>query len=125
MTGSLTLVVLMAVLFGAGISIMLDDFGTGYSSLSYLQRFPVVDMLKIDRSFLVDDEKGEAIVEAVIGVGRAFDMQVCAEGVENAAQHGRVAQLGCDFAQGYYFARPIAVAMVPTLLETWAPFMPA
>ena len=109
----------------AGISLMLDDFGTGYSSLSYLQRFPVVDMLKIDRSFLTDEEKGEAVVQAVIGLGRAFDMKVCAEGVENAAQHSRVTQLGCDFAQGYYFARPIAGEMVPKMLETWAPFLPA
>ena len=109
----------------AGISLMLDDFGTGYSSLSYLQRFPVVDMLKIDRSFLTDEEKGEAVVQAVIGLGRAFDMKVCAEGVENAAQHSRVVKLGCDFAQGYYFARPIAGEMVPKMLETWAPFLPA
>ena len=109
----------------AGVTLMLDDFGTGYSSLSYLQRFPVVDMLKIDRSFLTDERKGEAVIQAVIGLGRAFDMKVCAEGVENAAQHGRVAALGCDHAQGYYFARPIAGAMVPKMLETWAPFMPA
>jgi diguanylate cyclase (GGDEF)-like protein len=109
----------------AGVSLMLDDFGTGYSSLSYLQRFPVVDMLKIDRSFLTDEGKGEAVIEAVIGLGRAFDMKVCAEGVENAGQHSRVAALGCDHAQGYYFARPIAGAMVPKMLETWAPFMPA
>jgi diguanylate cyclase (GGDEF)-like protein/PAS domain S-box-containing protein len=109
----------------AGVTLMLDDFGTGYSSLSYLQRFPVVDMLKIDRSFLTDEQKGEAVIQAVIGLGRAFDMKVCAEGVENATQHGRVAALGCDHAQGYYFARPIAGDMVPKMLETWAPFMPA
>jgi len=109
----------------AGISLMLDDFGTGYSSLSYLQRFPVVDMLKIDRSFLTDEHKGEEVIQAVIGLGRAFDLKVCAEGVENAAQHSRVAKLGCDYAQGYYFARPIAGEMVPKMLETWSPFMPA
>ena len=115
----------LARLRAAGISLMLDDFGTGYSSLSYLQRNPVVDMLKIDRSFLVDEEKGEAVVQAVIGMGRAFGIKVCAEGVENANQHSRVAQLGCDFAQGYFFARPIAGEMVPKMLQTWAPFMPA
>jgi EAL domain-containing protein (putative c-di-GMP-specific phosphodiesterase class I) len=109
----------------AGITLMLDDFGTGYSSLSYLQRFPVVDMLKIDRSFLTEDEQGEAVVQAVIGLGRAFGLKVCAEGVENASQHNRVVQLGCDYAQGYYFARPIAGELVPKLLESWAPFLPA
>jgi EAL domain-containing protein (putative c-di-GMP-specific phosphodiesterase class I) len=109
----------------AGITLMLDDFGTGYSSLDYLQRFPVVDMLKIDRSFLTEDERGEAVVQAVIGLGRAFGLKVCAEGVENAGQHNRVVQLGCDYAQGYYFARPIAGELVPKLLASWAPFLPA
>ena len=85
----------------AGVSLLIDDFGTGYSSLSYLQRFPVVDVLKIDRSFLGEGTRGEAVVQAVIGLGRAFGLQVCAEGVETPDQHDRVVELGCDFAQGY------------------------
>jgi EAL domain-containing protein (putative c-di-GMP-specific phosphodiesterase class I) len=109
----------------SGVTVMLDDFGTGYSSLGHLQQFPVVDVLKIDRSFLTDDERGESVMQAVIGVGRAFHLRVCAEGVENAAQHARVLELGCDLAQGYYFARPTTPEMAPRMLEAWAPFLPA
>ncbi|QNN51582.1 EAL domain-containing protein [Nocardioides mesophilus] len=108
----------------AGISLMLDDFGTGDSSLSHLQRYPVIDMLKIDRSFLEQEAGGEEIIRAIIGLGRAFDLKVCAEGVENATQHSRMVELGCDFAQGYYFARPTTREMVPKMLQAWAPFLP-
>ena len=80
----------LARLRDAGVSLLIDDFGTGYSSLSYLQRFPVVDVLKIDRSFLGEGTRGEAVVQAVVGLGRAFGLQVCAEGVETPEQHARV-----------------------------------
>ncbi len=82
-------------------------------------------MLKIDRSFLTDEEQGESVMQAVVGVGRAFHLRVCAEGVENAAQHARVLELGCDLAQGYYVARPTTPEMAPRMLEAWAPFLPA
>jgi diguanylate cyclase (GGDEF)-like protein len=103
----------------AGVSLLIDDFGTGYSSLSYLQRFPVVDVLKIDRSFLGEGTRGEAVVQAVVGLGAAFDLQVCAEGVETPEQHRRVTELGCDFAQGYLLARPVPGDRTLELLETW------
>ena len=103
----------------AGVSLLIDDFGTGYSSLSYLQRFPVVDVLKIDRSFLGEGTRGEAVVQAVVGLGAAFDLQVCAEGVETPEQHRRVTELGCDFAQGYLLARPVPGDRTVELLETW------
>jgi predicted signal transduction protein with EAL and GGDEF domain len=108
----------------AGVSLMIDDFGTGYSSLSYLQRFPVVDVLKIDRSFLGEGTRGEAVVEAVVGLGRAFGLQVCAEGVETPEQYARVRQLGCDFAQGYLLARPVPGPAVVGLLANWDPAPP-
>ena len=67
----------------------------------------MVDVLKIDRSFLGEGTRGEAVVQAVVGLGRAFGLQVCAEGVETPEQHARVIELGCDFAQGYLLARPV------------------
>jgi diguanylate cyclase (GGDEF)-like protein/PAS domain S-box-containing protein len=109
----------------AGVCLLIDDFGTGYSSLSYLQRFPVVDVLKVDRSFLSGSSRGEAVVQAVVGLGRAFGLQVCAEGVETPEQHARVAELGCDFAQGYLFGRPLPVGQARELLAGWRPVVPA
>ncbi len=103
-----------------GISLLIDDFGTGYSSLSYLQRFPVVDVLKVDRSFLGEGTRGEAVVQAVVGLGRAFGLRVCAEGVETAEQLARVTELGCDFAQGYLLGRPLPAEQARGLLRDWS-----
>lgn len=92
-----------------GITISLDDFGTGYSSLSHLRRFPI-NFLKIDRSFVnevitnVDDR---AIVSAIIGMAHNLGLQVVAEGVETQEQADFVREKGCDFAQGYFFSRPM------------------
>ena len=105
----------------AGVSLLIDDFGTGYSSLSYLQRFPVVDVLKVDRSFLGEGTRGEAVVRAVVGLGRAFGLQVCAEGVETADQLARVRDLGCDFAQGYLLSRPVPASRSTELVAGWRP----
>jgi len=91
-----------------GVKLAVDDFGTGYSSLGYLQRFPV-DIVKIDRSFVADlgrDGEATAITEAVVRIGEALDLQVIAEGVENAAQRTALRDLGCPLAQGFYFSRP-------------------
>jgi diguanylate cyclase (GGDEF)-like protein/PAS domain S-box-containing protein len=107
----------------AGIGLLVDDFGTGYSSLSYLQRFPVVDVLKVDRSFLSEGERGRAVVHAVTGLAHAFGFQVCAEGVETSEQLAYLRDLDCDLAQGFYLARPTPVDSVEELLSTWR--MPA
>lgn len=91
------------------IGISVDDFGTGYSSLGYLQRFPV-DEIKIDRSFVIDvDSKAgnQALVSAIVGLGRALGLSVVAEGVETDAQAARLRQLGCDVLQGFLYARPM------------------
>lgn len=91
-----------------GVKLALDDFGTGYSSLGYLQRFPV-DIVKIDRSFVADlGNEGEAaaITDAVVRIGEALDLQVIAEGVENATQQAALQDLGCPMAQGFYYSRP-------------------
>jgi EAL domain-containing protein (putative c-di-GMP-specific phosphodiesterase class I) len=92
-----------------GIGISLDDFGTGYSSLSYLHQYPV-QALKIDRSFIADlrlDQGGSAlVVRAIIALAGALGMQVIAEGIETEIQHTALLQLGCEFGQGFLYARP-------------------
>ena len=98
----------------AGTNIAIDDFGTGYSSLAYLQRFPV-DILKIDQSFVStvsDTPKDNMLVATIIAMAKTLDMKVVAEGIETAQQYRILSELGCDFGQGYYMARP----MPPELL---------
>ncbi len=102
----------------AGIGVSIDDFGTGYSSLSYLQRFPVTT-LKIARDFVdVDGLDPEAweLASAIVALGRALRLSVVAEGVEQWSQLGRLRTLGCEFAQGFYFSRPLDPASIESLL---------
>jgi diguanylate cyclase (GGDEF)-like protein/PAS domain S-box-containing protein len=107
---------LMGQLKALGIKLAMDDFGTGYSSLSYLHRFPL-DSLKIDRSFvsrLLDDDE---IVRAIITLGRNLGLKVVAEGVETIEQIAILRQLGCEFAQGYYFSVPVTAQEATDLLS--------
>lgn len=97
-----------------GVTIAVDDFGTGYSALSYLKHFPI-DVLKIDRSFirdLHDDDGDEAISTAIISMAHSLALQVVAEGVETPEQLNVLRTLGCDAAQGYYFAHPAPPAEI-------------
>ena len=97
-----------------GVSLSLDDFGTGFSSLSYLTQFPV-DRLKIDKSFLIafdKDRNATLIVEAIIALAASLDLQVVAEGVESQSVADKLGALGCGFAQGYHFARPMAASAI-------------
>jgi diguanylate cyclase (GGDEF)-like protein/PAS domain S-box-containing protein len=103
-----------------GVRLAIDDFGTGYSSLSYLQRFPV-DYLKIDKSFV--DEIGAsgskpALTRAVIEIAHSLDLDVVAEGVERDDQLRPLQAMGCDFAQGFLFAKPLDVAAMARFLGT-------
>jgi len=99
---------MLAQLRDLGIRLSIDDFGTGYSSLSYLHRFPV-DTLKIDRSFVSrmgqGDENSE-IVRTIVTLASNLGMTVIAEGVETEAQHEQLSALGCEYAQGYLYAKP-------------------
>ncbi len=100
--------VVLAQLRALGVRISLDDFGTGYSSLSYLQSLPL-DVLKIDRSFVAgigtDKDKGE-IVKLIVGLARTLKLEIVAEGTETEAQVEYLRLLGCQFGQGYFFAKP-------------------
>ncbi|HEX2089443.1 MAG TPA: EAL domain-containing protein [Actinomycetota bacterium] len=94
---------------GMGLNLSLDDFGTGYSSLAYLQRLPVHE-LKIDRSFvknMTTDESDAKIVKSTIDLGRNLGLQVVAEGVESEEIWYHLADLDCDYIQGYYLSRPL------------------
>jgi EAL domain-containing protein (putative c-di-GMP-specific phosphodiesterase class I) len=103
-----------------GVGLALDDFGTGYSSLTYVRRFPI-DTLKIDRSFIegiAGSTEDEAIVTAVLSMGKALGVHVVAEGVETEEQAARLRTLGCKLAQGYLFCRPISPDAVRDLLAS-------
>jgi EAL domain-containing protein (putative c-di-GMP-specific phosphodiesterase class I) len=98
---------------------VLDDFGTGYSSLSYLQRLPV-DVLKLDRSFIAplgDQTEGAQIVAGVVQMAKALKLAVVAEGVETMDQLTALQRLGCDLAQGYFFAKPTSAEAMTALLD--------
>lgn len=95
----------------AGIQIALDDFGTGYSSLSYLKQYDI-DFIKIDQVFVKNlsaDSEDMVLCEAIIVMAHKLNMRVVAEGVETVQQMELLKAAGCDFAQGYYFSRPIAL----------------
>ena len=103
-----------------GVKLALDDFGTGYASLAYLQRLPV-DIVKIDRSFTAKIDSGAddlALLEGIVGLGKALGLQLVAEGIERDAQQGIVQDLGCHGAQGFHFGRPETAAAATRALTT-------
>ena len=105
----------------AGMSIAIDDFGTGYSSLSYLHYFPI-NTLKIDRSFVQDmctNEQSMELVKSIISLGKNLKMKIVAEGVENPEEGKALRDLGCDMAQGYYFAKPLPEHDLIELITDW------
>ena len=105
-----------------GIRIAMDDFGTGYSSLSYLRAFPF-DGLKIDRSFLnrlEDSADDKAIVQAIVGLGRALSLTVTAEGIETAEHLALLKAVACDEGQGYFLSRPLDIDAFNGLLDVCA-----
>jgi EAL domain-containing protein (putative c-di-GMP-specific phosphodiesterase class I) len=92
-----------------GVSFALDDFGTGYSSLTYLSNLPI-DVLKIDQSFvrdMMEDQGDKAIVQGIITLARAFNRLTIAEGIETKEHYQLLLDMGCEFGQGYFMARPL------------------
>lgn len=105
-----------------GLSLSIDDFGTGYSSLSYLRRFPM-DTLKIDRSFvsgLKNNQENREIVCTVLALARNLGMDVVAEGAETLEEVNYLKTLDCEFAQGYFFSKPVdSICAQKLLLRQW------
>ena len=100
-----------------GIKVTIDDFGTGYSSLAYLKQLQI-DKLKIDKSFVQDlltDASDRAIIQAILHMAKAMNLGTLAEGVENEEIARLLLEMGCDEAQGFYYAKPMSAGE----LETW------
>jgi len=111
-------ITLLAELRALGVRLALDDFGTGYSSLTYLSALPI-QLLKIDRSFvtrIVESGRDSAIVTSLIDLSHHLGLRVIAEGVEDEGARDRLRRLGCDYGQGFLFAR----SMPPSMLVEWA-----
>jgi diguanylate cyclase (GGDEF)-like protein/PAS domain S-box-containing protein len=112
---------IMAECQAMGVTFALDDFGTGYSSLTYLRRLPARE-LKIDQSFvrdMLDNADDLAIVRGVIGLARAFQREVIAEGVETRAHGDLLLHLGCVLAQGYGISRAMPAQQLPGWVQAW------
>lgn len=102
---------LLVKLTSLGVTLALDDFGTGYSSLSYLRQFPL-NVLKIDRSFVIDMDKEQQahdIVTAIVHLALSLELTIVAEGIETQSHFNGLKALGCHQGQGYYMCRPIAM----------------
>ena len=93
-----------------GVRVALDDFGTGFSSIRYLRDFEF-DLLKVDKSFIdtITASRDMGVVASIIAMGRILGMKVVAEGVEESEQVQQLKQIGCDYIQGYYYAKPMPV----------------
>ena len=110
----------LRILAENGVQLSIDDFGTGYSSLAYLKRFPV-HRIKLDQSFVQGighDPEDEAIVRAVLGLGRGLGKQIVAEGVESEAQLAFLRELDCDFGQGFLLGAPMSARKLDRLLAS-------
>ncbi len=117
----------LAELHALGVRLAIDDFGTGYSSLSYLHRFPI-DILKIDKSF-VDGVSAQGpeqdLARSIIELGQTLNLEIIAEGVEDASQLAWLRSLNCDKAQGFYFSHPLPAAELELLLKGEGTNLPA
>jgi diguanylate cyclase (GGDEF)-like protein/PAS domain S-box-containing protein len=105
-----------------GILLSMDDFGTGYSSLNYLRTYPF-NILKIDRCFvsnIIENDADKELVNATIAMAHALELKVVAEGVETKPQYQLLAQLNCDYAQGYLLSKPIPKAQLFELAENFS-----
>ena len=123
MADSRTTIAKLRKLRRLGIHLSMDDFGTGYSSLNRLRNLPF-DRLKVDRSFIRElggNRDDAAIVHAIVTLGKSLGMQVIAEGVETDAQLAQLNLENCDFAQGYFFGRPVPATEIGRQLGQYNP----
>ena len=103
-----------------GMQVALDDFGTGYSSLAYLKKFDI-DYIKIDQSFvrnLQPESSDMAVCEAIIAMAHKLNIKVIAEGIETIEQYRMLREMGCDYGQGYFFAKPLPTEQLEQLMKT-------
>ena len=110
-----------------GVNVHMDDFGTGLSALSFLHKLPI-DALKIDRAFIArlgDAPEYDAIIYAVLALAERLNQKVIAEGVETEAQVQQLAEIGCDFVQGYHITRPMDVKKTEEMLSGATPWLSA
>jgi diguanylate cyclase (GGDEF)-like protein len=120
MDNSIQTIQLLSQIQEQDVQLSIDDFGTGYSSLSYLNRFPV-NALKVDRSFvsLIDSQSENCeIVKTIITLAHSLGMKAIAEGVETISQSTYLRNLGCEAAQGYFFAKPLTVQLAEEAIAT-------
>ncbi|OZC58561.1 hypothetical protein CH276_23335 [Rhodococcus sp. 06-470-2] len=108
----------VSALHAMGVALLLDDMGKGHSSMSYLDRYPMFECFKIDKSYIarLPAPRARAIVSAIVALARAFDVTVVGEGVETEEQLEALAATGCDFAQGYLLGRPVGAGAIADLL---------
>lgn len=111
-------------LMKSGLQFSIDDFGTGYSSLGYIKKFShILAKIKIDRMFITDimnSKSDQALVKSIITLADSLSIEVLAEGVETQAQETVLIGLGCDYAQGYYYQKPMPVHEIPLFLDEWS-----
>jgi diguanylate cyclase (GGDEF)-like protein len=116
----------MSALRSAGFSLSIDDFGTGYSSLAYLQKMPVAE-LKIDRAFVRHVQPGSdgaSLLDSTIALGHRLGLIVVAEGAEDLQEWALLRTLGCDYAQGWFAAKPMPVDDFERWCDAHVPFLP-
>jgi EAL domain-containing protein (putative c-di-GMP-specific phosphodiesterase class I) len=109
----------MKELKALNLKLSLDDFGTGFSSLQYLKIFPL-DQIKIDQSFVMNmfnNEKDIKIIKSIIYLGTLLEMNVIAEGVEEKEHYEKLKEIGCQYFQGYYFAKPQSIHYINKQLQ--------
>jgi diguanylate cyclase (GGDEF)-like protein len=110
-------------LLKSGLHFSIDDFGTGYSSLGYIKKFShILSKIKIDRMFIneiIHSRSDQALVKSILTLADSLSIEVLAEGVESQPQEETLLSLGCDYAQGFYYSKPIPVSEIPAFIDTW------
>jgi diguanylate cyclase (GGDEF)-like protein len=106
-----------------GLSFSIDDFGTGYSSLGYIKKFShILSKVKIDRLFvqeIINHSSDRALVQSIVTLADSLNIEILAEGVESRRQEEVLLQLGCDYAQGYLYGKPMSITDIPDFIDAW------
>lgn len=110
-------------LLKSGLKFSIDDFGTGYSSLGYIKKFShILSKIKIDRMFvneLINNSSDQALVKSIITLADSLSIEVLAEGIESGKQEEALIGLGCDYAQGFFYSKPVPISEIPEFIRKW------